>query len=483
MVIRRSCALVVLLLWLDASALASNGTSPPGLLCVNDYISTLSCAWRGAAPARYASCSITGKMNIWIRNHRSCRLEQQENSPPGCSFAFENQTFNAYTSIPSIRMECDGAVVEELTDYKPHLHVKMNPPGAPVVEAAAEDTWVRWGAGGPGSTFTRSQFHAQIKGKDQPWEEARNFSTEDPQLKVSSQQFPGLCEVRVRVRPAASPNQHWSSWSPTTSWLAATEAVEAQPGWFLAQMGLLCSLGIIFVIILLLSAGYLRKRVLKEKPVPNPSKYFRSLQTLYEGNLKAWLNPAEAFFTAQLTDGISTVEVCEALASPPSVSAPAPSAGPDTGGNAVSRYTNMGYFRSSSCGSPAPAVRGPAYFTYPDDGDSGNDGIAVSLCSSFGKTESLEPEPQSPDSGFGFRKEDEEEKEDPEAPEETISPLLVFFFQHPSPSPPLSPCHLSSGDPADGGSICRSSSMNAQPCRTGYLTLKELHMTFSNKSI
>lgn len=207
---------------------------------------------------------------------------------------------------------------------------------------------------------------------------------------------------------------------------------------------------------------------------------------------QAWLNPAEAFFTAQSTDGISTVEVCEALASPPSVSALAPSAGPDTGGDAVSRaswsssssfYTNMGYFRSSSCGSPAPAMRGPAYFTYPDDGDSGNDGVTISLCSSFGKTESLEPEPQSPDSGFGFRKEDEEEKEDPEAPEETISPLLVFSFQHPSPSPPLSPCHLSSGDPADGGSICRSSSMNAQPCRTGYLTLKELHMTFSNKSI
>lgn len=218
---------------------------------------------------------------------------------------------------------------------------------------------------------------------------------------------------------------------------------------------------------------------------------------------QAWLNPAEAFFTAQSIDGISMVEVCEAVASATSAAWAAGSPDADavrraSWSSSSSFCTKIGYFLSSSRGSSAPAVLGPAYFTYPNDGDSGNDGAAVSLCSSFGKTdgsESPEQEPQSPDSGFSFRREEEEEKEDeedkeeeeekeaPEAPEDQISPLLVFSFQHPSPSLPLSPSHLSSGDPADGGSICRSSSMNVQPCRTGYLTLKELHMTFSNKSI
>lgn len=305
-------------------------------------------------------------------------------------------------------------------------------------------------------------------------------------------------------------------------------------------------------------------RVFKKKPVPNPSKYFCTLQSVYEGNLKvgiylflhpfkgnytrdtlppagvcyrskvrlplgvkpsihvvrtkeflvrrtnsgilchpllfqAWLNPAEAFFTTQPIDGISPVQVCDVKACPPTssvlASGPMQSASPDTDGDGVSSasssssssssfYTNIGYFLSSSSGSSAPATRGPAYFTYSDDG--GNASITVSLFSSFGMTrgsESLEEEPQSPDSGFSFGNEDEAEKEHAEDAEEQICPLLVFPFQHPSPPPPLSPSHLSSGDSADGGSVCRSSSMNVQPCRTGYLTLKELHTTFSNKSI
>lgn len=217
---------------------------------------------------------------------------------------------------------------------------------------------------------------------------------------------------------------------------------------------------------------------------------------------QAWLNPAEAFFTTQPIDGMSSVEVCDAKASPPSSvlafasMQSAPSASPDTDGNAGSSsswsssssfYANIDYFLSSTSRSSVPAMRGPADFTYTDDGDSGNTGITVSLCSSFGNTrgsESLEQEPQSPDSGFSFGKEDEVEKEETEIQEDQICPLLVFPFQHPSPPPPpLSPSHLSSVDSADGGSVCRSSSMNVQPCRTGYLTLKELNMTFSNKSI
>lgn len=39
-----------------------------------------------------------------------------------------------------------------------------------MVNATANATWISWGAGGPWSTFTSSQFHAQIKRKDQLWE-------------------------------------------------------------------------------------------------------------------------------------------------------------------------------------------------------------------------------------------------------------------------------------------------------------------------
>lgn len=60
-------------------------------------------------------------------------------------------------------------------------------------------------------------------------QEAYRLSTEDLRVKVPSQQFTGLCEVRVRVQPAVPPNEHWSDWSPTTSWFGATETAGTVP--------------------------------------------------------------------------------------------------------------------------------------------------------------------------------------------------------------------------------------------------------------
>lgn len=194
------------------------------------------------------------------------------------------------------------------------------------------------------------------------------------------------------------------------------------------------------------------------------------------------------------------MEVCRAEgagvspASPPSDAAAGGPVATDTSGSSLSSssssfYSNIGYFLpSSSCGS-APTAFNPPYFTYPDEGDAGkagNAGNAASLCSAR-SYESLAREPQSPDSGFGFGKEDEAEGEDEEAPGGQTCPLLVLPLRHPAPH--LAPARPCSGDPDpdpdpdEGGSVCRSTSMNAQPCRTGYLTLKEVHMTFSNKSI
>lgn len=163
----------------------------------------------------------------------------------------------------------------------------------------------------------------------------------------------------------------------------------------------------------------------------------------------------------------------------------------DTSGSSpsLSSFFNIGYFPSRSFSGSAPTVHSPASFTYPDEGDSGDASVSGSLCSSFGSTrsyESLKRGPLSPDSGFSFGKEDSKET-DSDVPGDQICPLLGLPPQRPPKPPLVSPPPLSSGDPpvdsAEGGSVCRSSSMNEQPCRTGYLTLKELHMTFSNKSI
>lgn len=246
---------------------------------------------------------------------------------------------------------------------------------------------------------------------------------------------------------------------------------------------------------------------------------------------------------AQLSDHISSVEVCddESSDAAPSTSPSSfstnpllqfyghPWTSPDTTGtnandssSSSSFFSNIGYFLSNPSSSsartdPDPLLI-PAYFIYRDEFNNKNG--SLSLCPSIRSTpayESLKQEPQSPDSGFGFGKEYEEEKEERTAVniekvvfgDNQICPLFILplhpplqLCSPPSPLPPpapvpvaLSPSQVSSEHhqvdssvAADNGScaaaaICRSLSMHVEPSRTGYLTLKDLQTTFSNKSI
>lgn len=187
-------------------------------------------------------------------------------------------------------------------------------------------------------------------------------------------------------------------------------------------------------------------------------------------------------------------------------------------------FYNMGYFMSPSSSSSGRTDPSPAYFTYHDDFNNINNGhnLHISLCPSFTTSpvyETLKREPQSPDSGFGIGKEDEEEKkhemgmhmegeevyDNPQSSSLLIVPLNLpsrTCLPSSAPPPPPPPCltqkssesqqmmnvpvPAASGSYAAwpvAGSMCRSSSMPVEPCKTGYLTLKELQTTFSNKSI
>lgn len=249
-----------------------------------------------------------------------------------------------------------------------------------------------------------------------------------------------------------------------------------------------------------------------------------------------------SFFTAQPRDHISPVELCKSSDVVPSTSPSSSSttallhcksyssAGSDTSGvagdsssSSSSGFSNMGYFLSSSSSSSAPTDPNPAYFTYQEEFHNLNNShsLHLSLCPSintFPSYESLKREPLSPDSGFGIGKEDEEDKEDKKvtgvegeevSDDHQTSPLLILPVHHPSrmcplsspPPPPINPSLtqvssdsqqvdtpllVASGSYAAwplAGAVCRSSSMPVEPCKTGYLTLKELQTTFSNKSI
>uniref|UniRef100_A0A3B4YCX4 Interleukin-2 receptor subunit beta n=1 Tax=Seriola lalandi dorsalis TaxID=1841481 RepID=A0A3B4YCX4_SERLL len=463
--------------------------SSQGLSCVNDFVNNVSCTWNSTAAAPGLDCWIHGVKKIWkVESNRrvpeligqSCKLRQQGASPPGCSFVFENQEFDFYDVMPNISVKCNGKLLEILTDYEPCEHIKLNPPGVPNVRSTANETWISWSPGSPLSDYIVTfDFQIQIKLEKQTWKEASTLFTQAKDLRIPAWQLKGHSQVRARVK---SSGEHcdslWSNWSPTTSWLGA------------------------------------------------PDK---------------WLNPlsaSESFFTAQPCDHISPVELCESWDVVPSTSPSTsstcallhsrsyPTAGSDTSGvvdnssSSSSCFSNLGYFMSNASSGLARTDPGPAYFTYQDDFHNLHDNLHFSLCPSFTGLrvyESLKREPQSPDSGFGIGQEDEKGKEDEKgvrveegSDDRQSSPLLILPLHlsswacpPSSPPPPPHPPSLTQirsdsqevddePEAATGesyaawpvaGSMCRSSSMPVEPCKTGYLTLKELQTTFSNKSI
>ncbi|XP_029364146.1 interleukin-2 receptor subunit beta isoform X1 [Echeneis naucrates] len=517
-----------------------------GLSCVNDFVNNVSCSWSGTPAAPNEDCWIFGVLTSWqsvnsnrkpIEITRGCKLKLSGSSPPGCSFVFENEEF-AYFAKISFNVKCNGTLVEKLTDYELHRHVKMNPPGVPNVNRTANETWISWNPGRPRSDYIDAfDFQVQLKQETQMWKDARNLSTQQQHLKIPDCQEKVHCQVRVRVKTSKTNyNSTWSNWSPTTTWVGA--ATSQDEGWPLQHIsllvqGVMLSIGLLVVLLILLGLSFQTKRHLKVKPVPNPSRYFPTLQSVHGGNLKKWLNPlsaSELFFTAQTRDPISKVEVYEswdvpASAAPSSSSTRAllhgssySTADSDTSGvfdnsSSSSCFSNMGYFMSNASSSLARTGPIPAYFTYKDDCHN----FQLSLCPSFTAAltyESLKREPQSPDSGFSIGQEDEEDSKDENnmALEEILndhqsSPLLILPLHLPSracppssASPPPHPPSPSFGNqelddepeaPACGsfaawpvaGFMSRSSSLPVEPCKTGYLTLNELQTTFSNKSI
>ncbi|XP_063326615.1 interleukin-2 receptor subunit beta [Pelmatolapia mariae] len=504
-----------------------------GLSCANDFYNNVSCTLNSSAVGPGADCWLSVVMKIWIHGHsvpysQKCKLEQHENSLFGCSIVFENKTLNPFQRL-NFSVNCNGVLVEALKNYRPGDCIIMNPPSAPNVSINGTDLYITWS---PGEKITEYlshlYFHIQTKNSDQEWMEARDFKTQERELRLALSELKGHGDVRVRVKTEKYANSHWSHWSPASSWkVNSSNNLEGISLSSLVKMGLLGSVCFVIVVVLVVYKRCNTRGLLKGKAVPNPSKYFQSLHSVHEGNLKKWLNPlsvSESFFTVQPIDQISPVEVCEDFDVVPSTSPSSSSSSAllhfqnsDTSGIAnnsasSSVFSNRSYFTSSSSGGFACIDPTPAYFTYHDDF---HPSLCPSLCG-FPTYESLKREPQSPDSGFGIELEaDNEEERYMEGGEQFLLddhniPFLILpvrFPPHTCPafSPPTPPSLLvepqmssdshqedtpmtaASDDSSSAwlvpGAMCRSSSMPVEPGKTGYLTLKELQATFSNKSI
>ncbi|KAK1876978.1 Interleukin-2 receptor subunit beta [Dissostichus eleginoides] len=267
-----------------------------GLSCVNDYVNNISCTWESSAATPHADCWIFGEQSTWIgqilgvkeKIIRSCKLKQHINFTRGCSLVFENKKFNSYNTMPFIRVECNGTMMENIKNYKPVQHIKMHPPGVPNVSSTANETSISWRPGSlPSMLLKTLSFQTQIKQKHQTWNEGNILSTKERELSIPAGKLKGHCEVRVRVKPILDKNlnSHWSNWSPTTSWTNKVETSQNRER--LLSPTQLIIFGVILGVILglitvtvFLYRSCVSRGLLKVKPLPNPSKYFHTLHSL-----------------------------------------------------------------------------------------------------------------------------------------------------------------------------------------------------------
>ncbi|XP_077474580.1 uncharacterized protein LOC144088174 isoform X2 [Stigmatopora argus] len=510
-----------------------------GLTCVNDFINNVTCTLNSFPKESGQNCMIFGYKKIWKKRIRdisiqSCKVKQCCNALPGCSFVFEKK-FSLFETMPNISMECNNVLVEKLKDYNVASHIKIHPPDRPFVNHTDNDPMIYWGPGSPRSVFlTVFEYKVQIQKRDPMIKEVHTFPTDTPQLNTTALGLEGEHYIRVKVKPADRENSQWSDWSPSVSWVAPSAKPKSSKRAFIVYAALFFS---IVTMVIFYKSG-IRKRFFQVKPVPNPSKYFKTPQG---GNPKTLLSPncaGVSLHTAQPPDHISPVEVCESCEEVTS-RYPSPSAnhvppnyleassGSDASGlvdnsSSSSCFSNLGYFVNGSSGSSVQNKSNHVYFAYKNEFHVLHKARDANLCLPFHlcpvlanspSCESLKRGVQSPDSGICNEKEDEDEEvkedilgvnreEDQISGHRSSSHLslpLHLPTQICSPSTPLCLTHIPSDSikmhastvtanvSATGWPLActmdRPSSMPEESEKTGYFILQEIKTTSRNASI
>lgn len=537
---------VCLSLVLFSALPASPDASSTGLRCVTDYVIDIACEWDSSGVAPNETCRINAEKNSWTPIKKSCELKPVggPGSPlRRCAFGFD-AFLNSLMKLNYIQVICEETVKHNLNDYRPVENIKMNPPGVPIVIISTNETTVSWSPGDPLSSFIfHYKFQVEIKQAHQQWKDALNYTKthKEPSIAVHMEEA-GVYQVRVKVCPQGMDNAQWSDWSPTSSW----KAEGVQDGGGRVQATATPELNILdctSVVVLIAAAVFTLVTVLllvlykacpkrrKHQHVPDPSKYFMALNSVHGGNFQEWLSPMfapEDFLPAQPCRVISSIEVSETVV--PSTSTPGPNAplhsspdttthssagGGDNGQSSSPGFSNIGYF-TSTFPSSLHMDSYNVYFNY-DEGHLLPHRVSLTESDSYERLHrgatltGYWREPQSPDSGFSTGSQVPSDEE-----EASVNDVLVIQIDHllPLPKRPLSriPCWMPTsettpspsapqlpppnpgvdGSLPPGGSynawpvesaLGRSSSMTMEPCRGGYLTIKELQSTYSNKSI
>ncbi|XP_010901443.2 interleukin-2 receptor subunit beta [Esox lucius] len=493
-----------------------------GLSCLNDYINNITCVWNSSGTDPNLGCRLLGTRENYKREllQSGCDLKPLDglvDLSRGCSFVFEDHEFSSAEYLSSMKVECNGSEIASLEQYHPIKHIKMHPPANPVFVNGTNLTF------SAGNLLSKKiyiyQFQVQLKREDEPWNDTHSFikTHMEPWIDIKLE-LPGLYHIRVRVRATEPPSDTWSDWSPTVEYRVPQTFIQPDITIWLVLTGVFTGLLMLFLLVFYKTHNNNRKC----QYVPDPAKYFHTLNSVHGGDFQKWLSPPfapEAFNPVQAGEDTSNLEVSETEVCDLSHSSfsttvavlqhPDPDAAPEDSSSQSSFFSNVGYFYSNHT-SGLCFESCPVYFTYRGDEPS----LLAATSSSYERLQHLDwpqREPQSPDSGFGMENGEDPVEEEGEGKKQSMMvhvdhhspPLLVLTLSWPAqmstgpqqtpsvPQLPLQiteiasdtvPCNLYSAWPVDGA-LGRSSSMTVEPTCSGYLTVKELQNTYSNKSI
>ncbi|KAL4647814.1 interleukin-2 receptor subunit beta-like [Arapaima gigas] len=289
------------------------------LKCYSDFVNNVTCVWNSKGVAPETACTLN---TLHYGVERICSLMCTDG--PGqhlrsCHLLFQDN-FGRLSKF-DIKVKCENLTtpVANITNYQPSRHIKMHPPGLP----SCINSTIMWSPGEPLSKMIFSySFQLQYKTSEETWEGVQLIDVKNKQtfLQLPEDRLVKGTVYQTRVRVKCDGNQlsgEWSDWSYIASWrstVGSSRSGSPEGQNLLRNPILLVTIPVVLVCLLLLfilkTQGF--SWAYKEKPVPDPSKFFKVLNSVHNGNFQEWLSPAfapESFSVSQFAEDISIMEI------------------------------------------------------------------------------------------------------------------------------------------------------------------------------
>nr|XP_057928136.1 uncharacterized protein LOC131128884 [Doryrhamphus excisus] len=282
------------------------------LSCYNDYSHNITCTWNSTNLPHVDNsvCCIHAEK---IKDRRrtfyssSCLLAPADISTPAlktCSLIFKQDGIFQTYHVLRISVNCSSVEIS----YRPYCHVKLYPPGEPMINLTTV-SWVPQAAEHGG--ISRYTFQLEWKRKDQSWNgvsvrRVGEITCEwfcHTQLSEDSLKHGVTYEARLRVRPSDFQSS-WSDWSPTASWTSSIGEASPPPSGSFALVVGITVVGTTFALFLAVLVFRTDKmtwvntvKKITGPPLPDPGKSF--LQNNWvtphfsSDSLKTFLRPEE----------------------------------------------------------------------------------------------------------------------------------------------------------------------------------------------